>query len=70
MYDWRTYRSRIAWLLRDGRPADDPDLIEARRDLAAARLIECAKAAAGPHPITDDQRAVVMGILAGAGNAQ
>lgn len=62
MYAWKTYRSRIARLSID-RPADDPDLLEARRDLVAARLLDCARAANGPHPITDVQRRTAIAIL-------
>src|SRR3954465_9392739 len=37
MSAWTHYRARVAALSRD-RAADDPDLLDARRDLRAARL--------------------------------
>jgi hypothetical protein len=56
MSDWTHRRARVAALSRD-RAADDPDLLDARRDLRAARLedyirklVDCAP------PLTPDQR--------------
>ncbi len=53
---WTHHRARVASLSRDRQP-DDPDLIEARRDLHAARLAEhITKAVAGWPPLTVEQR--------------
>lgn len=54
--DGRNARARIGALSRS-RTADDPDLIEARRDLHAARLAEhITKAVAGWPPLSVEQR--------------
>ena len=54
--DWRSPRARIAALSRS-RPADDPDLVEARRDLHAARLAEhITRVVDAAPPLTDEQR--------------
>ena len=66
-YSWRTYRSRIARLSQD-RPPDDPDLLEAKRDLVAARLeIYAREAVSTANPITDAQRRRVLVILRNGG---
>lgn len=49
---WKSDRARVAALSRS-RGADDPDLIEARRDLAAARLEDhITKVVAEAPPLT------------------
>lgn len=52
----RSHRARIAALSRD-RQADDPDLLDARRDLRASRLAEhIQRAVSAAPPLTDTQR--------------
>ncbi len=54
--NWRSTRARIASLSRS-RSADDPDLIEARRDLAAERLAEhIERVVAAAPPLSREQR--------------
>lgn len=66
---WTVYRARVASLSRDRQP-DDPDLVNARRDLRAARLAEhIAKAVAQAPPLTDAQRDRLTGLLRGGGAA-
>jgi hypothetical protein len=65
---WRSERSRVAALergIRAGeRPADDPALIEARRNLRALRLQEhVAEVVAGWPPLTDEQLDTIAGLL-------
>ena len=58
-------RARVASLSRS-RSNDDPDLIAARRDLAAANLSEfIAKTLASAPPLSDDQRRRLAGLFAG-----
>lgn len=53
---WTHYRARIAALSRE-RSSNDPELVEARRNLRAARLAEhIEKVVAQAPPITDAQR--------------
>jgi hypothetical protein len=60
-------RGRYASLTRS-RPADDPDLIDARRDLRAQVLAESvARLVAGAPKLTADQIARVTGLLQTAG---
>lgn len=62
-------RARVASLSRS-RPHDDPDLIAARRDLAAANLGEfIAKTLDTAPPLTDDQRRRLAGLFAGGASA-
>ena len=59
-------RARIASLTRSRRP-DDPDLIEARRNLRAIRIEEYVRRTlADAPPLTDQQRARIAGLLAPA----
>lgn len=54
--DWRSPRARIGALSRS-RTADDPDLVNARRDLKAARLAAYIKKVVDDAPpLTDEQR--------------
>lgn len=63
MSTWTHHRARHAGLRRT-RPADDPDVVDAKRDLAAARLEEHVRriVAAAP-PLTPAQRDRIAGIL-------
>lgn len=55
MSTWTHYRAQVSSLSRS-RAADDPDLIEARRNLRAARLeAHIEKALADAPPLTDQQ---------------
>jgi hypothetical protein len=58
-------RAKVAALSRS-RSADDPDLIEARRNLSAEKLEDYIRRTvdAAP-PLTAEQRARLAGILAG-----
>ena len=56
MPQWTYYRARVAALSRD-RAANDPDLLDARRNLRAARLEEyIARTVAAAPPLTEAQR--------------
>ena len=56
-------RGRVASLSRS-RPATDPDLINARRDLAAAKLdAYIKKVVAEAPPLTDAQRDRIAALL-------
>jgi hypothetical protein len=56
MPQWTHHRARLAALSRD-RGADDPDLLDARRDLRAARLEEYIRRTVDASPaLTDAQR--------------
>lgn len=63
MSTWTHERARIASLSRSRTP-DDPDLIEARRNLRAARLEDhVQKVVAGAPPLTQAQRDRIAGLL-------
>lgn len=56
-------RGRVAALTRS-RPADDPELVEARRDLAAEVIAQhVAKVVAKAPPLTPEQRDRIAAIL-------
>ena len=56
-------RARIASLTRDRQP-DDPELVDARRELAAANIIEyVTKQLAKAPPLTADQRNALAELL-------
>lgn len=56
-------RGRVASLSRS-RPATDPDLINARRDLAAAKLdAYIKKVVSEAPPLTDEQRDRIAALL-------
>ena len=56
MPQWTHHRARVAALSRD-RAADDPDLLDARRELHAARLEEYIKRTVDAAPaLTEAQR--------------
>lgn len=60
-------RARIASLTRS-RTADDPELIEARRNLRAASLeSHIARILAEAPPLTADQRQRIAGLLTAGG---
>lgn len=63
MSSWTHHRSRIAALSRSRDP-DDPELLNARRDLRDARLADRIRAdvAAWP-PLTDAQRCRLAALL-------
>lgn len=65
----RRERARIASLSRS-RTADDPDLVTARRNLAAVRLQDhiTATLATAP-PLTDEQRRRLAGLFTGGASA-
>ncbi len=70
MPQWTHHRARVAALSRD-RAVNDPDLLEARRDLRAARLEEyIARTVAAAPPLTDEQRSRLALLLrtTGAGD--
>ncbi len=67
---WTAERARVASLTRS-RPADDPDLIEARRALRAERLAEAIRrTVAEAPPLTDEQRARLAALLHTPGGAR
>lgn len=56
MSNWRSERARVASLSRS-RTHDDPDLVNARRDMRAGRLEEyIARAVEQAPPFTPEQR--------------
>ncbi|GAA3680820.1 hypothetical protein GCM10022376_20030 [Yimella lutea] len=62
---WTTERARVASLSRS-RPADDPDLAAARRNLRAEKLAEhIAKVVAQAPPLTPEQRDRLVVLLRG-----
>lgn len=62
---WTNDRARVASLSRS-RAADDPELLQARRNLREAKLAEhIAKAVAEAPPLTDEQRDRLATLLRG-----
>lgn len=62
---WTTERARVASLSRS-RNANDPELLQARRNLREAKLAEhIAKAVAEAPPLTDEQRDRLATLLRG-----
>ncbi len=60
---WTHHRARVAALTRDRAP-DDPELVDARRSLAAARLEDyIAKTLAAAPPLTAAQCARLRNII-------
>ncbi len=54
---WTHHRATIGALRRNGRPADDPDVLNAQRDLRAAKLADHIKRVVDASPrLTTDQR--------------
>ncbi len=70
MSTWTHERARIAALSRS-RAADDPELIEARRNLRATRLAaHVAKALEAAPPLTVEQRQGIARLLTMSGGGQ
>lgn len=62
---WTAERARVASLTRS-RDADDPELIEARRNLRAERLaVHINKVLAGAPPLSPEQRDRLAVLLRG-----
>lgn len=60
---WQRERAKVASLTRS-RPADDPELVEARRTLKALRLEDHVReVVASWPPLTDEQADRIAGIL-------
>ena len=58
-----TYRAKVAGLSRD-RASDDPELVDARRDLRAAKLeAHVQKVLADAPPLTPEQRDRIATLL-------
>lgn len=69
MSTWTSERARIASLTRS-RKADDPDLLDAKRNMRALKLEEyVARVVAEAPPLTVEQRDRIVGLLR-AGGAQ
>lgn len=67
MTTWTSERARVASLSRS-RSTDDPELIEARRNLKAERLADyVARVVAEAPPLTDAQRDRIAALLRPAG---
>ncbi|MCV7744784.1 hypothetical protein [Micrococcus luteus] len=63
MTTWTSERARVASLSRS-RSTDDPELIEARRNLKAERLADyVARVVAEAPPLTDAQRDRIAAML-------
>ena len=63
MATWQQERAKIAGLSRDRR-ADDPELLDARRNLRALKLEEhVARVVAEAPPLTDEQRERITALL-------
>jgi hypothetical protein len=66
---WATERARLAALTRS-RAADDPQLVEARRNLRAERLAEhVRRVVSEAPPLTEEQRARIAVLLTRGGDA-
>jgi hypothetical protein len=64
MSSWTHERARVAILTRNGRPSDDPELIEARRNLKAIRLTEHVQRVVDTAPpLTAEQRSTIAALL-------
>ncbi|RNB46546.1 hypothetical protein EDM22_13810 [Agromyces tardus] len=62
---WTAERARVASLSRS-RTHDDPDLVEARRNLKAERLADhVARVVAEAPPLSPEQRARIAALLRG-----
>ncbi len=69
---WQSERARIAGLSsRPNRSADDPAIVEARRNLKALRLEDhIKKVLADAPPLTDEQRNSIAALLRMGGGFQ
>jgi hypothetical protein len=66
---WKTNRAQVAGLARRRAP-DDPDLVNARRDLAAERLSETVRQIVDrAPPLTPEQRDSIAALLRGPATA-
>lgn len=64
---WTSERARVASLTRS-RQSDDPELVEARRNLRALRLEEyVTRVVAEAPPLTDEQRERIAALLRAGG---
>lgn len=62
MTSWTRHRARLAGL--HARAADDPEVIDARRDLAAERLVEHVRRVVDQAPtLTTEQRDRIAALL-------
>ena len=67
--EWTHHRARVASLTRS-RASDDPDLVEARRNMRAARLADhVERALADLPPLSETQRTTIARLLVGGGYA-
>lgn len=65
MSDWTHYRGKVAALSRS-RSDDDPELVDARRNMRAERLAEhIARVVAEAPPLTAEQRDRLAVLLRG-----
>lgn len=65
MSTWTAERARVAGLSRDRKP-DDPDLIEARRNLKAERLADyITRTVDAAPPLSEEQRRRLAALLRG-----
>lgn len=65
MSSWTKDRAKVASLSRV-RPQNDPELVEARRNLKAAKLEEyVARVVATAPPLTEDQKHRIASLLGG-----
>lgn len=65
MSNWTTHRAKVAGLSRS-RKADDPELVDARQKLKAARLEDyVARVVAEAPPLTEDQKHRIASLLGG-----
>lgn len=68
--NWTTPRARVAALSRS-RTADDPDMIDARRDLRAARLADyITRTVDAAPPLTAEQRDRLALLLTAGGDSR
>jgi hypothetical protein len=64
---WTHSRAKIAGLKRNGRPDSDPDVVDARRDLRAARAEDYVKQLVDGAPkLSRDQLDRLASLLRGA----
>lgn len=70
MSDWKAERGRVAALTRS-RAVDDPDLIEARRNLKAERLADyITRTVETAPPLSESQRERIAALLRPSGGAR
>lgn len=69
MSDWTTHRAKVASLSRSRR-ANDPELIDARRNLKAARLEDYVNKVVAEAPeLSNEQLDKIAGLLRAGGGA-